>query len=98
MKIIIECTPEEARHILGLPNLALLQKTLQKAIEATMEENIGNLDPLHLAATALSMTFQGWGAVQKAVLGSSAQRHAQHPQRRQLLPPDAKNGRKRRAG
>jgi len=97
MKIIVECTPEEARHILGLPNLVLLQESFQKAVEAKMQEIVGPFDPLQLATTALSMTLQGFGAVQKAVLGSGVQRPAQHAQRRRLLQANAKSWRKRRA-
>ena len=89
MKIIVECTPEEARRILGLPNLVLLQESFNKAIETKMQEIVGPFDPLQLTTTAVSMTLQGFLGVQKAVLeavlGTDAQPPTQRAQRQRLL-------------
>lgn len=70
----IECTPEEARQFLGLPNLAPLQQSMMKEIEAKMQEQLRNLDPEHFVKSWLSMTFQGWDEVQKMMRAQSGKR------------------------
>lgn len=70
----IDCTPEEARQFLGLPNFAPLQESVMKEVGAKVHEQIQNLDAEHLLKTMLSMTFQGWDMVQKTVLAVAAPR------------------------
>lgn len=61
----IECTPEEARKFLGLPNVAEIQDKMIKDMQARMEDNIQNMDPETLMKTWLPMTMQGMGEMQK---------------------------------
>lgn len=61
----IECTPEEARQFMGLPNVAPLQDRMMKEIEDKMRENIQSLDPESFVRTWLPATIQGWGDLQK---------------------------------
>lgn len=67
MKVVfnIECTPEEARAFLGLPNIAPMQDALMKELEGQLRENIRSLDPETMLKTWLPATIQGWGDVQK---------------------------------
>lgn len=61
----IECTPEEARKFLGLPDLAPMQERMMKELENRMAENLRALDPETLVKTWMPMSMQGWGDMQK---------------------------------
>jgi hypothetical protein len=61
----VDCTPEEARRLLGLPDVAAMQERILKEIEDKMQENIRRLDPESLFKTWLPATIQGWGEIQK---------------------------------
>ncbi|PZO87793.1 MAG: hypothetical protein DI626_03220 [Micavibrio aeruginosavorus] len=67
MKFIfdVECTPEEARRFLGLPDLAPMQEKMMKELEDRMAENLRALDPETLVKTWMPMTMNGWGEMQK---------------------------------
>ena len=41
----VDCTPEEARAFLGLPNVEPLNAALVNQMQARMEENINSLRP-----------------------------------------------------
>ncbi|MFN3700785.1 MAG: DUF6489 family protein [Alphaproteobacteria bacterium] len=69
IKFDIECTPEEARQFLGLPDVVPMQEALMREIEAKMQENIRNLDPETMVKTWLPATIQGWGEMQKMFWG-----------------------------
>lgn len=61
----IDCTPDEARQFLGLPNIAPLQDAMMKELEAKMQDNIRSLDPESFIKTWMPMTMEGWGEMQK---------------------------------
>ena len=61
----IDCTPEEARTFLGLPNIAPLQDRMLEEIEERMQENIRSLDPETFMKTWMPATIQGWTELQK---------------------------------
>ena len=63
--IDIDCTPEEARQFVGLPNIAPLQDKMMKELEERMLENIRTLDPETFMKTWMPATLQGWGDMQK---------------------------------
>lgn len=65
VKFDIECTPEEARQFLGLPNVVPMQETVMKELEAKIQENIQTMDPENLVKTWLPATMQGWSEMQK---------------------------------
>lgn len=62
----IECTPEEARQFLGLPDVAPLQDALMKDLEEHLRESMRSLDPETMVKTWLPATLQGWGELQKS--------------------------------
>ncbi len=41
----VDCTPEEARTFLGLPDVAPMQKAMLKEIEDRMKANLAAMDP-----------------------------------------------------
>ena len=61
----IECTPEEARAFLGLPNIAPMQERIMKDMEDRIAENFNKLDPETLVKTWMPMSIQGWNDMQK---------------------------------
>ena len=65
----IECTPEEARKFLGLPDVLPMQDKMMKEVEAKMLDNIRNLDPETMVKTWMPATIQGWGEMQKMFWG-----------------------------
>ncbi len=65
----IECTPEEARRFLGLPDIAPMQERMMKELEERMAENLRALDPETLVKTWMPMTMNGWGEMQKMFWG-----------------------------
>lgn len=61
----IECTPDEARRFLGLPDIAAMQERMMKDLEDRIAENIRSLDPESLVKTWMPATLQGWTEMQK---------------------------------
>jgi len=61
----IDCTPEEARQFLGLPNVAVIQEKMMQDLEDKMRENIQSLDPETVVKTWMPMTMQSMTDMQK---------------------------------
>ena len=64
--IDIECTPEEARHFLGLPDVAPLQQAMMDGIQQRMTAGLETMDPEALMKTWLPAGLQGMDQLQKA--------------------------------
>jgi hypothetical protein len=64
LRLDVECTPDEARQCLGLPNIAALQDRMLERIEAKMLENLSYLDPETLMKTWLPIPTQSWSEMQ----------------------------------
>jgi len=45
IKIDIDCTPQEARGFLGLPEVAPLQDTMMKELEKRLQDGLQGMDP-----------------------------------------------------
>lgn len=65
VKFDIECTPEEARKFLGLPDVVPMQEAMLKEIESKMIENMNSLDPESVMKTWMPATIQSWSEMQK---------------------------------
>lgn len=65
VKFDIECTPEEARAFLGLPDVAPMQEALMKEMQDRLSESMRSLDPETMLKTWLPASIEGWGQVQK---------------------------------
>ncbi|MEX0695328.1 MAG: DUF6489 family protein [Rhodospirillales bacterium] len=65
VKIDIDCTPEEARTFLGLPDVKPLQQAMLKEIEERMRGNLQAMDPETMFKTWLPAGLQGWEQMQK---------------------------------
>ena len=63
--INIDCTPEEARQFLGLPDVAPLQAAMMDEIENRMRANMEAMDPETLMKTWMPVGVQGFEQLQK---------------------------------
>ncbi len=62
----IDCTPEEARTFLGLPDLRPMQDRVLKEMEDRMVANLHAMEPEALFRTWLPAGLQGLEQIQKA--------------------------------
>ncbi|GGY46466.1 DUF6489 family protein [Parvularcula lutaonensis] len=63
--IDIDCTPEEARTFLGLPDLTAVNQVMTDSLKARMEENIDTLsDPARFWERAMLAGGQSFEAMQ----------------------------------
>ena len=63
--IDIDCTPQEARAFLGLPDVEPVQKALYSEIEARMRAALDRMDPERLLETWMP-AVKGWEDLMKA--------------------------------
>jgi len=66
ISVDIDCTPEEARTFLGLPDVKPLQEAVMAEIEEKMRTNLAAIDPETLMKTWFPANLQGFEQVQKA--------------------------------
>ncbi len=74
MKITIDvdCTPEEARRFLGLPDVAPMQEKLIRQMQEQMSANLAAMDPETMIKTWLPMGLQGLEQMQRVFWESMA--------------------------
>ena len=67
MKITIDvdCTPEEARIFLGLPDVQPMQRVLMAQLQERMSTNLAAMDPEQLMKTWLPLSMQNIEQVQR---------------------------------
>lgn len=63
--INIDCTPEEARTFLGLPDVQPMQEALMRQMQEQMSTNLRAMDPETMLNTWLPMGLQGFEQFQK---------------------------------
>lgn len=63
--IDIDCTPEEARQFLGLPDVAPLQQSMMEQIQKRIEDNMGQMDIENVMQNWAPAAMQGMGQMQK---------------------------------
>lgn len=61
----IDCTPEEARTFLGLPDVQPMQEALMRQMQEQMSANLKAMDPETMMKTWLPMGLQGIEQFQK---------------------------------
>jgi hypothetical protein len=64
-KIDIDCTPQEARTFLGLPDVESVQKALYAEIETRMRTALDRMDPERMLQTWMP-AVKGWEEWMKA--------------------------------
>lgn len=73
----IDCTPQEARALLGLPDLEPLQQQLVNELQRQLDRNLSLMDPETLIKTWLPTTLQGFDDIRNlfgGVLGRTSAR------------------------
>ncbi|TWB22498.1 hypothetical protein FBZ89_103120 [Nitrospirillum amazonense] len=67
MKITVDvdCTPDEARAFLGLPDVKPMQDALMRQMQDRMSANLAAMDPDALLKTWLPVGIQGFEQMQK---------------------------------
>jgi hypothetical protein len=73
----VECTPEEARAFMGLPDVQPMQQALMKDLEDRLRANMQAMDPETIMRTWLPASMQGaeqlqkmfWGQIQQTLSG-----------------------------
>jgi hypothetical protein len=61
----VDCTPEEARAFLGLPDLKPMQEQLMRELQERMSANIKAMEPEALVRTWLPATMKGFEQLQE---------------------------------
>jgi len=61
----IECTPEEARTFLGLPDMKPMQEHLMREVQDCMSANIRAMEPEAMLRTWLPATLKGFEQMQE---------------------------------
>ncbi len=56
----IDCTPEEARTFLGLPDVTALQADVVEKLRERLEANVEAMDPETLLKTWMPAGVEGW--------------------------------------
>ena len=79
LNVTVDCTPEEARAFLGLPNIDSINETLVAAIKQRLEQNIELVSPefylkqwYSMGGQASDQLMQMMTAGAKAATGASA--------------------------
>jgi len=70
-KIEVECTPEEARAFLGLPDVTALNKTLTEEMQTRLKANMAALQPEELMKNWLAFGGQAQEQFMK-LMGAAA--------------------------
>ncbi|TQV79828.1 DUF6489 family protein [Denitrobaculum tricleocarpae] len=65
ISVDIDCTPEEARAFLGLPDVAPLQKAVMDDVQKRVMDNLSAMDPETLLTTWIPAGMQGFEQMQK---------------------------------
>ena len=75
----VDCSPEEARRFLGLPDVAPMQEAMMQALQERMAENLAKMDAEQLMQTWLPATIQGWQDLQKMMMSQVGAMHFGQP-------------------
>jgi hypothetical protein len=67
IKIEVDCTPDEARMFLGLPDVQALQASVMAEVEKKMLGSMALMEPEAMLKTWFPMGVQGIEAFQKMV-------------------------------
>lgn len=63
--INIDCTPEEARRYMGLPDVAPMQEAMLEQMQERMMANVNAMQPDEMIKTWVPMGMESWLALQK---------------------------------
>ena len=64
--INIDCTPEEARRYMGLPDVGPMQEAMLKEMQERVMANLDSMHPTEMMKAWLPMGSTSWWELQKA--------------------------------
>jgi Family of unknown function (DUF6489) len=67
-----DCTPEEARAFLGLPDVRPMQEQLMRELQEYMAANIRAMEPEAMLRTWLPATLKGFEQIQEMFISQMA--------------------------
>jgi hypothetical protein len=76
IKLDIDCTAEEARRFLGLPDVQPMQQSLLQEVQERMSANIKAMDIKAMIDTWLPATVKGFEQLQQIFMAQMARRSA----------------------
>lgn len=68
----VDCTPEEARAFLGLPDVRPMQEEMLKEVQKRLSASLKAMDPETIVKTWLPATLQGYEQFQEMFLSQMA--------------------------
>ena len=68
----VDCTPEEARAFLGLPDVKPVQEDMLKEVQKRLSASLKAMDPETVVKTWLPATLQGYEQLQEMFLSQMA--------------------------
>ena len=76
----VECSPEEARAFMGLPDVQPMQEELMAQLQAQLSSNIQSMNPDSMLKTWLPASIQGaeqlqkmfWNQIQQTLAGATS--------------------------
>jgi hypothetical protein len=68
----VDCTPEEARAFLGLPDVKPVQEEMLKEVQKRLSASLKAMDPETVVKTWLPATLQGYEQLQEMFLSQMA--------------------------
>jgi hypothetical protein len=63
--INIDCTPEEARRYMGLPDVAPMQEAMLKQMQERMMASVDAMHPAEMMKAWLPLGIESWSELQK---------------------------------
>ena len=79
IKFDIDCTPEEARAFLGLPDVGPMQEAMLAKLQERLMDNLSAMEPEALFKTWLPTGLQGLDQMQNAFWAQFAAAGGQNP-------------------
>jgi hypothetical protein len=65
ISVDVDCTPEEARAFLGLPDVAPIQGAVMEEVQKRIMDNLSAMDPETLTSTWIPAGIQSFEHLQK---------------------------------
>lgn len=73
VRIEVDCTPEEARSFLGLPDVRALQEHMMAEVQAKFAQSMSMMDPETVMTKWMPASMQGMEALSKLMWETAAQ-------------------------
>jgi exoribonuclease R len=74
IRVDVDCTPEEARAFLGLPDVKPMQEELMREMQERMAASIRAMEPQEMLRTWLPGTMKGFEQLQEFLQKAGAKR------------------------